>query len=93
MFAIVATVYMYMYVCYLCVCGAGVAAAESRVATCVLETEASFMSLGHFPAQRVQEVIVTEGIHAVIVPRETGAAGERGWDLVSRTSNQSINLS
>lgn len=63
-------------VCYLCVCGAGIATAESSVTACVLQTETGFMSLSHFPAQCIQEVIVTEGIHAMVVPREMGEEGD-----------------
>ena len=57
-------------VCYLCVCRTGEPPAEASVTARILQTEAGFVSLSHFPALRIQEVIVTEGIHAMIVSGE-----------------------
>lgn len=53
---------------YLCVRRTGVAAPESRVAGRVLQAKTGFVSLGHFaPSNGVQQVVVTEGVHAVVV--------------------------
>lgn len=37
------------------------------LALCILQAEAGFMSLCHFSAIRVQQVIMGEDIHAVVV--------------------------
>lgn len=48
---------------------AGVAAPESRVAGRVFQAEAGLVTLGHSTARgHFKQVIVTEGVHAVIVP-------------------------
>lgn len=53
---------------YLCVRCTGIAAPESRVAGRVLQAKTGFVSLGHFaPSNGVQQVVVTEGVHAVVV--------------------------
>lgn len=46
----------------------GITAPESRVAGRVLQAKTGFVSLGHFaPSNGVQQVVVTEGVHAVVV--------------------------
>lgn len=53
---------------YLRVRCTGVAAPESRVAGRVLQAKTGFVSLGHFASSNgVQQVVVTEGVHAVVV--------------------------
>lgn len=47
----------------------GIAPPESRVTACVLEAETGLVSLGYFTSGGdVQQVVVAEGIHAVVVP-------------------------
>lgn len=47
----------------------GIAPPESGVTACVLEAETGLVSLGHFTSSDdVQQVVVTEGVHAVVVP-------------------------
>ena len=47
---------------------AGIAPPESRVTACVLKAETGLVPLSHFVSScDVQQVIVTEGIHAVVV--------------------------
>lgn len=46
----------------------GIAAPESRVAGRVLQAKTGFVSLGHFASSSgVQQVVVAEGVHAVVV--------------------------
>lgn len=72
LFAFVATVAHGLLVsCYLCVGCAGVAPPESRVTACVLQAEAGLVSLGYFTSgDGVQQVVVAEGVHAVVVPED-----------------------
>lgn len=54
---------------YLCMGCAGIATPESRVTACVLQAETGLVSLRDFPSSDdVQQVVVTEGVHAVVVP-------------------------
>lgn len=47
---------------------AGIAPPEPWVTACVLQTETGFVSLSNFtPSDGVQQVVVTEGIHAVVM--------------------------
>ena len=47
---------------------AGVASPEPRVTTGVLQAKAGLVSLGHFVSSNgIQQVVVTEGVHAVVV--------------------------
>lgn len=60
----------YVIMRYLCVWCAGVAAPESRVTACVLQAETGLVSLSHFSSSDgVQQVVVAEGVHAVVVPK------------------------
>lgn len=60
-----------MLKCYLCVGRTGVASPESCIAACVLQAETGLVSLGYFPScPHVQQVVVTERVHAVVVPEE-----------------------
>lgn len=46
----------------------GIATPESRVTARVLQAKTGLVSLGHFASSDgVQQVVVTEGVHAVIV--------------------------
>ena len=57
---------------------AGEATAYSRVTGSVLQTEAGLVSLGHLPPRGdIYKVVVTEGLHAVIVPLGGEGGGER----------------
>ena len=54
---------------HLCVGSAGVASAHSGVTAGVLQAETGLVTLSHLPARGdVQEVVVTERLHAVVVP-------------------------
>lgn len=54
--------------CYLCVGRAGVAPSKSGVTVGVFQAETGLVTLGHFTScQGVQQVVVTEGVHAVEV--------------------------
>lgn len=56
-------------VSYLCVRRTGIATSKSCVAGCVLQAKTGFMSLSHFTSGNdIQQVVVTEGVHAVVVP-------------------------
>ena len=55
--------------CYLSVSGAGITLQVTKVTGGVLQTEASFVSLGHFTASAdLQQIIMAELIHTVVVP-------------------------
>lgn len=57
-----------MTVCYLRMSCTGIASPESRIAVRVLQTETGLVSLGHFTScDNVQQVVVAEGVHAVVV--------------------------
>ena len=61
---------------YLCVRRTGVAASEAGLTPCVLQAEAGLVSLGHLaPRGGVQQVVMTEGVHAVEVPDGTDGTG------------------
>ena len=48
---------------------AGIPPPESRVTASVLQTETGLVSLGHSTSRNsVQQVIITEGIHTVVMP-------------------------
>lgn len=48
---------------------AGIATPESRITACVLQAETGLVSLCDSPSSDdVQQVVVTEGVHAVVVP-------------------------
>lgn len=47
----------------------GIATPESRVAGRVFQAKTGFVSLSHFTSGNdIQQVVVTEGVHAVVVP-------------------------
>ena len=55
---------------------AGVATPHSRVTGSLLQAEAGLVSLGHLaPRGDVQQVVMTEGVHAVEVPDGTDGTG------------------
>lgn len=57
--------------CYLCMRRTGIATPESRVTAGVLQAKTGLVSLGHFASSDgIQQVIVTESIHAVVVSAE-----------------------
>lgn len=71
----------------LCVNSAGKASAYSRVAWCVLQTKAGLVSLRHLlSCGGVQQVIVTEGLHAVEVPGERDTESWTSPSLVSSSA-------
>lgn len=54
--------------CYLCMRRAGIAPPESGVTARVLQAKTGLVSLCHFTSgDDVQQVVVTEGVHAVVV--------------------------
>lgn len=56
-------------VSHLCVRCTGIATSESRVAGRVFQAKTGFVSLSHFTSSDdIQQVVVTEGVHAVVVP-------------------------
>lgn len=58
---------------YLSVRCAGIAPPESMITARVLQTETGLMSLSYFKScHHVQQVVVTKGIHAVVMPKEVG---------------------
>lgn len=51
---------------------AGEASSHTPVAGCVLQTETGLVSLGDLlSGGGIQQVVVTEGLHAVVVPEDT----------------------
>lgn len=55
--------------------GAGVALQVAEVAGGVLQAEAGLVALGHLPARGgIQQVVVAELVHAVVVPGGGGVA-------------------
>lgn len=70
----------------LCVDGAGKTPPRSRVAGCVLEAETGLVSLSHLlSGGDVQQVIVTEGLHAVEM--SAGAGGKYQWNMTRGSWN------
>lgn len=64
---------------HLCVGSAGVASAHSGVTAGVLQAETGLVPLSHLAARAdLQQVVVAELIHAVVVSEGTGQ-GERGY--------------
>lgn len=66
----------------------GIATPESRVTACVLQAKTGLVSLGHFASSDgVQQVVVTEGVHAVIVSvgvEQTRVEKNKSFLLVGR---------
>lgn len=57
---------------------AGIAAPETRIAGRVFQAKTGLVSLGHLPSgDHIQQVVVAEGVHAVVVPCGT-ERGQRG---------------
>lgn len=58
---------------YLSMRCAGIAPPESMITARVLQTETGLMSLSYFKSRHhVQQVVVTKGIHAVVMPEGVG---------------------
>ena len=62
---------------------AGVAASEASLTARVLQAEAGLVSLSHLaPRGEIQQVIMTEGVHAVEVPDGTVQSQVLHIDLI-----------